>query len=42
MFDQCFEDKIREFLKSIIEKAFDKTGEIENKDNYFYKVFFDV
>ena len=42
MFDQCFEEKIKEYLSSIIDKCFNNSEKIEDKDNYFYKTFFNV
>lgn len=42
MFDQCFEDKIKEYLTSIIDKCFNNSEKVEDRDNYFYKTFFDV
>lgn len=40
MFDQCFESQIKQQLKGIIDYAFSSSGDIENKSNYFYKVYF--
>ena len=42
MFDQCFEQDIKTQLKGIIDFAFRNSGDINDKDNYFYKVYFSV
>lgn len=41
MFDQCFEQEIIKNLKAIIDKAFGGKN-IDNKDSYFYKNFFNI
>jgi len=42
MFDQCFEPEIKTQLKQIIDFAFANGNKMDNKDNYFYKVYFSV
>ena len=42
MFDQCFEQDIKTQLKGIIDYAFRNSGDINDKANYFYKVYFSV
>ena len=53
MFDQCFESitdanreytttSIKDQLKSIIDFAFQQDGNMDNKSNYFYQVYFSV
>jgi hypothetical protein len=41
MFDQCFESRIIDNLKQVINKAFGGK-DIEDKTSYFYKNFFKV
>ena len=42
MFDQCFEAEIKNQLKQIIDFAFQQDGNMDNKSNYFYQVYFSV
>ena len=42
MFDQCFEQDIKTQLKGIIDYAFRNSGDVNDKANYFYKVYFSV
>ena len=42
MFDQCFETEIKSQLKGIIDFAFRNSGDVNDKANYFYKVYFSV
>ena len=42
MFDQCFESEIKTYLASVIDTAFKNSNSMEDKSNYFYKVFFNV
>ena len=42
MFDQCFESEIKTYLASVINTAFKNSNSMEDKSNYFYKVFFNV
>lgn len=42
MFDQCFEPEIKTYLASVINTAFKNSNSVEDKSNYFYKVFFDI
>lgn len=42
MFDQGFEPEIKTYLSSIIKTAFKNSSNVEDKSNYFHKVFFNV
>ena len=42
MFDQCFEAEIKDKLRKIIDFAFYNDGNMDNKANYFYQVYFSV
>lgn len=42
MFDQCFEIEIKDQLKQIINFAFNIDGNMDNKANYFYQVYFSI
>lgn len=42
MFDQCFEAEIKTYLSSVINTAFKNSNSMEDKQNHFYKVFFNV
>lgn len=42
MFDQCFETEIKDKLRKIIDFAFYNDGNMDNKANYFYQVYFSV
>jgi hypothetical protein len=42
MIDRCFEDKIKDHLKNIIDVSFSNSTDVDNTNNYFNKVFFNV
>ena len=42
MFDHCFEAEIKNQLRQIIDFAFHNDGDMDNKANYFYQVYFSV